>query len=59
MERSDTEEVGLPNVLDRFFQKNPDKREVPFVIFGAGYAGRENIRSLRFLGIKLTGCGRQ
>ena len=46
---------GASYVLDRFFQENPDKREVPFVIFGASKAGRENIRCLKFLGIELAG----
>ena len=48
--------TGRAYVLNRFFQENPNRREAPFVIFGAGGSGRATIRSLRFLGIRVAGC---
>lgn len=47
---------GRAYVLDWFFRENPDRKKAPFVIFGAGRAGRANIRTLRFLGIEVAGC---
>lgn len=47
---------GGAYVLDVFFRENPNRREAPFVIFGAGRAGRASIRSLKFLGIEVAGC---
>ena len=47
---------GESYIMNGFFRENPDRKKAPFVIFGAGRAGRASIRSLRFLGIKVVGC---
>ena len=47
---------GNSYILDNFFQEYPDRKEAPFVIFGAGRAGRASIRSLKFLGLEVAGC---
>lgn len=47
---------GGSYILDRFFRENPSRKGTPFVIFGAGRAGRATIRSLKFLGIEVVGC---
>lgn len=48
--------TGRNNFLDKFFQDNPNRRERPFVVFGAGRSGKVSIRSLKFLGIEVAGC---
>lgn len=47
--------TGVQYALEKYFQDNPGRRGTPFVLFGAGKAGRRSLRALRFLGLEAAG----